>query len=98
MKPAHVLDDVLDVCRGNRLDLRHVAEFPMMSFDAEFRGPEKGRIAMVIRFINLVDERRTLLCAGGLWSVARRAMRVEFRLSCLQFRRNRAPARRRLRR
>ena len=74
MKPAHVLDDLLDVCRGDRLDLRHVAEFPMMSFDAEFRGPEKGGIAMVIRFINLMDERRTLLCAGRLWSVAGRAM------------------------
>jgi hypothetical protein len=54
-----------------------------MGFDAEFRSAKKGGVAVMIGLINLVDQRRALLRAGGLWAVAGRAMGVEFRLAYL---------------
>ena len=83
MKPANVADDLLDVRRRDPLDLRHVTELPVMGFDAEFSSAKKGGVAVMIGLINLVDQRRALLRAGGLWAVAGRAMGGELRLAYL---------------
>ena len=83
LKPANVADDLLDIRRRDPLDLRHVTELPVMGFDAEFRSAQKGGVAVMIGLINLVDQRRALLGAGGLCTVAGGAMGVELRLARL---------------
>ena len=83
LKPANVAGDLLDVRRRDPLDLRHVTELPVMGFDAEFRSAQKGGVAVMIGLINLVDQRRALLGAGGLCTVAGGAMGVELRLARL---------------
>ena len=60
LQPAHVLYDLIDVVRLDGVDLRHVAELPMMRLDPIGRSPLKGRIAMMIGFIDFVHKRRAL--------------------------------------
>ena len=83
MQPANVTGDLLDVRRRNPIDLRHVAELPVMGFDAEFRSAQKGRVAVVVGLINLMHERRALLRAGGPRPMASGAMSVELPLAGL---------------
>lgn len=61
LEPADVFHDLFDVIRFHGVDLRHVAELPMVRLDAVGGGPLEGDIAMVIRLIDFVHERRTLL-------------------------------------
>lgn len=70
LEPTNIADDLLDVPGGHGIDFRHVAELPVVRSDAELRRAQKGGVAMVIRLINLVDQRRTLLSARGLWTMA----------------------------
>ena len=92
LKPANIPDDLLDVGRSDPVDLRHIAELPMVGFDAEGGGALKRRVPVMIGLIDLVNERRTLLCARCLRTMAGRAMGVELGLAGLQFRRNRGSA------
>ena len=34
LQPAYIGHDLVDIVRRDRVDLRHVAEFPMVGFDA----------------------------------------------------------------
>ena len=36
LQPADIAGDLLDVGRSDSVDLRHIAELPMVGFDAEF--------------------------------------------------------------
>lgn len=60
LEPADVFHDLIDVVGRHPLDLRHVAELPMVRSDAVGRGVLEGRIAMMIGFIDLVDKRGAL--------------------------------------
>lgn len=55
LKPAHILHDLIDVPGGYALDLRHIAELPMVCLDAVGRSPLEGRIAVMIRLVDLMD-------------------------------------------
>ncbi len=97
LKPADIRDDLIDVAGGDRIDLGHVAEFPVVGTDTiRSRQLERG-IAVVVRLIDLVYERRALLRAHTLLAVARRTIRVEFRFTGLQFGGKRSSSHRRLR-
>lgn len=65
LEPADVFYDLLDVIRFHGIDLRHVAELPMVRLDAVGGGALEGGIAMVIGLIDFVHERRTLLGSGA---------------------------------
>jgi len=86
------VSDLLDVPRRHSFDFRHVAEFPMVGSDAEFRSAQKRRVAVMIRLINLMDERGTLLSAGRLRAMTGGAVSVELGFTRLEFRRNRSAA------
>ena len=60
LEPADVFHDVIDLLGFHCIDLRHVAELPMMSLDAIGRRSLKRRVAVMIRLIDFVDERWTL--------------------------------------
>jgi len=55
LQPANILDNLVDVGRSNGFGLGHVAELPMMGFDAESRSALECGIAVVIGFIDFMD-------------------------------------------
>ena len=89
LQPADIAGDLLDVGRSDSVDLRHIAELPMVGFDAGGGGTLKRRVSVMVGLINLMNERRTLLCPSALWTMAGRTIRVKFGFSRLQFRWNR---------
>lgn len=86
LKPANVLRDVVYICGSHAFDLRHVAEFPMVGPHPVGRSPLESRIPVVIGFVDLMDQRRTLRSAGPLFSVADGTIGVELGLARLQVR------------
>ena len=69
LEPADVFHDLLDVIRFHGVDLRHIAELPMVRFDAVGGGAQESDIAVVIRLIDFVHERRTLLSSDASCAV-----------------------------
>ncbi len=61
LQPSHVPNDVVNVTGFQPFDLRHVAELPMVSANADLHCPLKSDIGVMIGFVNLMYERRTLL-------------------------------------
>ena len=62
LQPSYIPNDVIDVPGRHPFYLRHVAELPMVSADAVFHRTLERDISVVIRFVNLVHQWRTLLC------------------------------------
>lgn len=60
LEPADVLHDLLDVIGLHGIDPWHVSELPVMRLDTIGRGPLEGGVAVMIRLIDLVHERRPL--------------------------------------
>lgn len=60
LKPADVLHDVIHIIRFDRIDLRHIAELPMMCLHSVGRRSLKCRVAVMIRLIDLVKKRWAL--------------------------------------
>jgi hypothetical protein len=54
LQPPHILHDLINICRSDGVDLRHVAEFPMVCFNAVGRSPLEGLIPVVVRFIDFM--------------------------------------------
>ena len=54
LQPPHILHDLIDILRGDALDLRHVAKFPMVSFDAVGRSQLEGLISVMVRLVDLM--------------------------------------------
>jgi len=61
LKPAYILHDLIDIARGHAFDLGHIAELPMVRLDTIGRSPLKGLIAMVVRLVDLMHERRPVV-------------------------------------
>ena len=89
LQPADIAGDLLDVGRSDSVDLRHIAELPMVGFDAGGGGTLKRRVPVMVGLINFMNERRTLLCPSALWTMAGRTMSLKSGFSRLQFHRNR---------
>jgi len=54
LQPPHILHDLIDVVRFYGVDLRHVAELPVVGIDAVGGGPLEGLVPMMIRFVDLM--------------------------------------------
>jgi hypothetical protein len=52
--PPHILHNLIDICRSDGVDLRHVAEFPMVRLDAVGGRPFEGFIPVMVRFVYLM--------------------------------------------
>ena len=85
LEPADVFHDLINIVGRHPLDLRHVAEFPMVRPDAVGRCILEGRVAVMIRFINLMDERRTLIGSHASGAVTARALGAKLLFSLSQF-------------
>jgi hypothetical protein len=54
LKPPHILHDLIDTLWSNGVDLRHVAEFPVVRFDAVGRSPLEGLIPVMVRLVDFM--------------------------------------------
>jgi hypothetical protein len=52
--PPHILHDLIDICGSDGVDLRHVAEFPVVRLDAVGGRPFEGFIPVMVRLIDLM--------------------------------------------
>ena len=64
LKPSNVANDLLDVLGGDAFNLGHVAEFPVMGTDTVRCRQLKRGIAVVLRFVDFVDQRGAMIGAG----------------------------------
>src|SRR5215467_252038 len=78
--PTDVSNDLVDVGGIHRVNLRHIAELPMMGFHSDRCRALERCIAVVIGLVDLMDQWRALLCALTLWTMTGRTIRVELRL------------------
>jgi hypothetical protein len=54
LQPPDILHDLIDILRGDAVDLRHVAEFPMVRLDAVGCRQLEGLIPMMVRLVDLM--------------------------------------------
>ena len=54
LQPPHILHDLIDVLRSDGVDLRHVAEFPMVCLDTVGRSILEGLIPVMVRLVDLM--------------------------------------------
>jgi len=94
LEPPDILHDLIDVLRGDAFDFRHVAKFPMVRLDSVGRSPLEGGIAMMVRLVDLMHQRRSVVGSCRLASVAGSAVGVEFRFTRLELGRRRTASRR----
>ena len=84
LEPADVLYNLVHLLWFDRVDLGHVAELPMMCLHACGHRSLKGRIAMVVRLIDFVDERWSLGGSDSADPMAARTVGIELLLSITQ--------------
>src|SRR5574342_868472 len=61
LQPPNILDDLIDILARDCVDLRHVPELPVVCLHPVGCSPLERLIAVVVGFIDLVHEWRTLL-------------------------------------
>ena len=54
LQPPDILHNLVDVVRFHGIDLRHVAELPVVRLDAVGRSPFEGLIPVVVRLIDFM--------------------------------------------
>ena len=94
LEPPDILHNLIDVISRRAFDLRHVAKFPMVRLDAVGRSPLKRGIAMMVRLIDLMHQRRSMVGPCRLFPMTRCAVGGELRLTNLEFHWHRAPSNR----
>ena len=52
--PPDILHDLINIRRSDGVDLRHVAEFPVVRLDAVGGRPFEGFIPVMVRFVDLM--------------------------------------------
>ena len=52
--PPHILHDLINICRSDGVNLRHVAEFPVVRLDAVGGRPFEGLIPVMVWLIDLM--------------------------------------------
>src|SRR5207302_8732512 len=82
LEPPDVRDDLGEIVPGDARNLRHVAERPVMGTHAHFRCAIEGAICVMVRLVDLIEERRTDWGPLGADAVARSATAVA---ECLSF-------------
>lgn len=80
LQPSDIFDYFVYVIRRNSIDLGHVAEIPMVSANSIEGRSLKGHVGMMVRLIDLMDQRRTLGGSNRARAVTSRAMSGKFRL------------------
>ena len=52
--PPDILHDLINICRSDGVDLRHVAEFPVVRLDAVGRRPFESLIPVMVWLVNFM--------------------------------------------
>ena len=83
LEPPDVGGNLFDICGRDPFNFRHIAELPMMRANTIGGGPLKGEIAMVIRFVDLMDKRRPLTRSGSSLAMATSTIGIKLRFALL---------------
>lgn len=97
LEPADIFHNLIDVRGGYAFYLRHIAESPMVCTNPVRCRQLKRRIAVMVRFVDLVDERRAMISPSGSLAMTHRATGVELGFTRLKLSRNSSPTYRLLR-
>ena len=84
LQPAYILHDLIDIAWGHALDLWHIAELPVVCLDAVGCSPLESLISVVVRLIDLMDERGAVVRSCCLFSMAGRTICIECRFTSLE--------------
>jgi len=90
LQPPHIFHDLIDIPRSDAFDLRHVAELPMVCPNAVGRSQLEGLIPVMVRLVDLIYERRSVVGSHRLFPMTGRTARVEYGFARLEFGRHRA--------
>jgi len=88
LEPANVPHNLINILGGHTLDLRHIAELPMVRTNAVGSRHLKRRIAVMVRLVDFVDQRRAVIGSGSSLAMTYRAMSVELGFTRLKLRGN----------
>lgn len=83
--PPHIFYDLIDISRSDGVDPRHVAEFPVVRLDPVDCRPLEGFIPMMVRFVDLMHQWRSVIGSRRMLSMAGRTVRVEHGFARLEF-------------
>jgi len=77
LEPPHILHDLIDISRSDGVDLRHVTKLPMVRLDAVGCRPLEGLVSVMVRLVNLVHQRRSVVGSCRLFPMTCRTVCVE---------------------
>ncbi|MCG3778355.1 MAG: hypothetical protein JW388_1073 [Nitrospira sp.] len=89
LEPPDISDDLIDFVRSDAIDLGHVAKIPMVRLHSIRHSPLERGIAMMVRLVNLMHQRRSMVGSCRLASVAGHAVGIKFPFASLKLGRNR---------
>src|SRR3989449_11732574 len=76
LQPPDILHDLIDIPRSDAFDLRHVAELPMVRPNAVGRRQLEGLIRVMVRLVDPMYERRSVVGSHPLFPMTGRPVRV----------------------
>jgi hypothetical protein len=77
LQPPHILHDLIDICRSDGVDFRHVAELPMVRLDTDGCSSLKGLISVMVRLIDLMHQRRSMVSSRCVFPMTGQTVCVE---------------------
>ena len=90
LKPPDILHNLIDIRRSDGGDLGHVAKLPMVRLDAVGCCPLEGLVSVMVRLVDLMHQRRSMIGACRLFSMTGRTARVEYGFARLELGRHSA--------
>ena len=89
LKPAHIFHNLIDIAGCHAFDLGHIAELPMVRLDAVGGGPLESLISVMVRLVDLMHERGSLVRPHRLFSMTGCTICVECSFADLELGRHR---------
>jgi hypothetical protein len=77
LQPPDILHNLIDIGRSDGVDFRHVAKLPMVRLDAVGRRPLEGLVSVMVRLVDLMHQRRSVVGAHALFPMTDRTVRIE---------------------
>ena len=90
LQPPDILHDLIDIPRSDAFGPRHVAELPMVRPHAVGRRQLEGLISVMVRLVDLMHQRRSVVRSRRLFPMTGCTVYVECGFASLELGRHRA--------
>ena len=77
LQPPDILHNLIDICRSDGVDFRHIAKLPMVRLDTVGCRPLEGLVSVMVRLVDLMHQRRSVVGAHRLFPMTGCTVRVE---------------------